>query len=453
MRQHAFDTIIAETKQSFHLSWPLTLSFLMQELTPFVSVLMIGRLGEDALAARVLSWSVYVIFSVWFAGVCGSVSALVAQKFGAQDREGLGLVVSQGFILGFILAFIVMILLWFAPYLFHLSKQGPEVLRLSTQYLHVLMLCVIPVSFLVVIEQFLIGINKTRLVLLTSVVQIPVEIFANYCFVFGKLGLPKFGMVGIGYGSALVFVLSSIILIFVLLKAKDISIYPIFSYLTKIKLQTLKELLRIGFPLGNTYVIEIGALTATTFLIAQYSSIQLAAHQIVWQICSVTDGVLFAISQVTTAQVGQAVGRKDLSAIKASTYANMGLGFCFLLFVSVLYLGFPKAIVLFDIGSHAGNYQPLLHYAVIFLAIALISQIFDNFRLNVQGALRGLKDTRIPMFISIISFWVIGLSLGYLLAFVFHLEGAGLWIGLTLGLLFNTIALMWRFSKIVVKVQ
>jgi len=143
----------------------------------------------------------------------------------------------------------------------------------------------------------------------------------------------------------------------------------------------------------------------------------LAAHQIARQFWGLALVIVMAIAQAASVRVAQAVGQQNRAKIKLATYTNISIGFCVMLFIGFFYILFPKWLVNIDISIHDPNYLQLLHNAAIFLAIASISQIIDSFRLIAVGALRGLKDTRIPMLISLFAFWVCGVPIAYTLIY------------------------------------
>lgn len=143
------------------------------------------------------------------------------------------------------------------------------------------------------------------------------------------------------------------------------------------------------------------------------------------------------------------MGRGDKSTIKLSAYVNMWIGFALISSFTLMYLIEPQKLIGIDIDPGNPYHMQLMHYSIVFLSIAGISQLFDNFRFIVVGALRGLKDTQFPMYISFVAFWLIALPAAYIFAFVLHVGGVGLWLGLLTGVAFGTIILLLRFRWLV----
>ena len=344
-------------------------------------------------------------------------------------------------------------IMWFAPIVLHWSVHNALVVELATKYLHALVWCIFPLSFLIVMEQFLIGLSRTRLVLWISLLQVPCEIIFGYALIFGKFGMPKCGIAGLGYAFTVVFILAAIVISVFLCKSKVTHVYQVFSNFGRVDTEYLWELFRIGWPIGCMYTIEIALFLVVVLLMGQLGSDVLAAHQIAWQYLGLTITLVFAISQATTVRVGQAVGRNDKPSIELAVYVNMAIGFVLMLLVAILYIGFPKIIISIDIDVYATKHAALVSYAVKFLTIAGIFQLFDSVRLISVGALRGLKDTKVPMYISVFAFWVVALPSAYAMGFILHKGGVGMWYGLIVGIATGALILAIRFRWFIRKVN
>ena len=441
--------IFAEIYQSLSLSLPLIVSNLVQSSSGFVATLMVARLGRDYLAAGALGFAIYIVLLVFLFGMFAAVGILVSQSYGANDIEGVRLSVVQGFLMAIILSVPAFILMRVLPRILSLADQNHHVIVLATQYLDALSWCFLPLSFLVIMEQFLIGISRTRLVLGISLLQVPFEILSTYAFVFGKFGLPVYGIAGLGYGFAAVFVVAAIFIALFIGFSKYSRDYHIFSRCWHINVKFFKELFRIGWPISVTNTIEVALMSVITFLMGHFGSSQLAAYQIARQFWILGMMIVFSIAQAATVRVGQAVGRGDKSTITLSAYVNMGIGFVLVVGFSLMYFIDPQQLIGIDIDPGNPYRVQLMHYAILFLSVAGIAQLLDNFRFIAVGALRGLKDTRFSMYVSFVVFWLIALPAAYILAFVLHLEGVGLWLGLVTGVACGAIILLLRFRWLV----
>lgn len=445
MQQHP---ITSEIKNSLTLALPLVVSFLVQQLTPFFGVMMIAHLSEDALAAQALAMAIFRVLIVFFFSTFGAVNILVSHSFGAQDSQGVRQAVLGAFQLGAFLSLIVMIFTWIAPIGLYWSKQSQPTIVLSILYMRLMSLYVLPMSFLFVIERFLISIQRTRIVLLISLLQVPFEILALYCFIFGKLGLPKMGLIGSAYAYLVVYVSAVFVLSLFLMRSKTTRGYHLFSHFWKIQWKFVRELFRVGWPLGISSTLEVFLFATVTFMMGWLSETELAAYQIANQFMNLLLVCLFALVQTTIIRVGQAVGMNDKKSIQLTTLVNIGITFSFILLIAILIMAFSNVIIQLDIKADISDYHALIHYATIFLSVSMITLLVESVRFNIVGALRGMKDTRFPMFASFIGLWLVGIPSGYLLAFKWHLGGVGLLLGILIGICVAGIVLGIRFYRL-----
>lgn len=442
-----------ELRQSVRLSLPLIASNVVQASSGFLGTLMVAHLGRDQLAGLALGTSVYFALIVFLFGVLSAIGVMVAQNFGAKNQEGMELAFSQGFILALISCIPMVLIIWFAPMILAWSGESLQITQVAASYLHTIVLCVIPLSILVSMEQFLIGMGRTRLVLWISLAEVPFEILFSYAFIFGHFGLPKCGVAGIGYAFALVFSCTAIGIVIFLCRSKLYRQYKLFTRLLSFNTKYFVELVRVGWPIGCMYVIEVALLSVLTFMMGRVSVDALAANRIARQFLLMGLMFVFAISQVTTVQVGQAVGRKDKIGINRAILANLTFGCVVTVLIAICYVVFAKDFVALDVNIRDSHLAMLTHYAVIFLMLAGFAQVFDTLRFIAIGALRGLKDTKIPMYVSILTFWCIALPIAWLMCFALQLGGIGLWIGLLVGILSGAIILLRRSYKLVQQVE
>lgn len=448
-----YQSIFKEIRQSLKLSLPLILTYLIQSSSGFIGTVMIAHLSTDALAAGALVGGLYMTIIVFMFGLLAAVSVLVSQSYGARDDQGVGLATSQGLIVSLMVTIPIVIAVWFSPIILRLSGQNPDVVVLSTRYLHALVWGIIPLGILVVLEQFFIGISKTRIVFGFSLIQVPMEIFFSYVLIFGKFGFPKLGISGLGYGFAFAFTIAAVGISFFAAYGKHCKKFHVYSYLNKANWKYIWELFRIGTPIGIMYIIEVAFYLVMAFMMGHFGVEKLAAHQIVSQYAGFTFMIIMGISNAATVQVGQAVGRKDLIGVRRAAYVNQGVGLCIILFIAIVYWFFPKDIIAVDINVVAQANLQLVQYAILFFAIMAFAQISDMCRFTAIGILRGLKDTKIPLYVSAFVFWCIALPAAYVLAFKWHYNGAGLWIGLVIGLMIGAIILWFRFSRLVNRID
>ncbi len=453
IRQLRNNTYLPEVRHSLTLSLPLILTNLVQISTNFVSTLMVAHLGGESLAANVLGALIYGVLITFCSGFFSSVNVLVSHSYGAQDSRGVKLSLLQGLWSALILSLIAITLLNLARLLLVLTSENLALIALASSYLKGLTYCILPLNILMVIEQFLIGVSKTRIIFLLSLVQVPLEIFAIYVFIYGKFGAPQFGLAGIGYAMAIVFILEVIIVLIYINLSASIKQYKIFSLNDLFDYRYFKETFCIGYFIGLTNIIEISFMVAIAIMIGYIGYDALASYQVTRQLWMISFILIISISQVTNARVGYLISQNDKSLIKRAIWANAFLVSIFTVCIALSYLLIPEKLFDVIIDKKITDYDHMLHFAILFFTVNAFSQVFDGFRFVILGSLRGLKDTRMPMYISFFAFWCVGFPTAYLLAFVCQLGAIGLWLSLLISIIISSLILTMRLLSILTKID
>jgi len=444
--KHAFYG--SEIKQTLKVASPLIAANLVQASSSFISTLMLAKLGTDSLAASGLVSPLYFALIVIFWGMLSGISVLVAQAHGANQPNRIRAIMHQGILFTSLISIPMMLILWVIPRLLKYNMVEPVIVELASQYLQAMIWIVIPGSCLVLVEQLLIGIQKASAVMFLSLLSVPLEIAASYIFIFGKFGLPAFGVAGVGYGFALAYALVSILAIIYISWHKDIKPYRIFIQLPRLELRFLHEIFRIGWPIGAMYGIEVSLFAALALFMGKVGAIALDAHQIVMQFMGPEITVSFALMQATSIRVGHAIGSKNFSSLPAIGQAGMLLATLVALAIGIIYCLFPRWIVGLDISPEQAGGADILALTTKLLMIIAVFQVAEAVRIVAMGGLRGMKDTRFPMFNSLISFWLIGFSLSYLLGVVLQCDAVGLWLGITIGAICGALILALRYRRL-----
>lgn len=441
-----------EAKALIKLFLPLLLSQITYAISLFAAILMVGHLGKDALAALALVSSIYSALCAFFYGIFVSISVLVSQNFGAKNDKNIQLIVSQGFVLAVICSIPFIIIMWHVPFILSWTGQNPKAILLSIPYLHALSFSIFPWLIQVVMEQFLIGLSLTRLVFLISLIQVPAEILVTYVFIFGKFGFPAIGISGIGYGFTLILLLTIILIAVLITRLNVTKKYSIFSYLGRINKQFLLRLFQLGVPIGATNLIEYLLFPTLVLLIGRFGADALAAHQITRQYFDLAITIGLALAQATVVRVGQAVGSKNASAVQLSAYVSLITGVSLMLIIALLYSIFAKNLIAFDIDITQIQNNHVVFLAKNLLIIVAIFQIFDCIRLIAMASLRGMEDTKIPMYITLFIYWLIGLTLSYFLGFILDLEVIGVWYGMLAAMIIGSLVILFRLRLFLQKI-
>ncbi|MEO8401116.1 MAG: MATE family efflux transporter [Gammaproteobacteria bacterium] len=427
------------------LAIPLIFSGVVESSIGFFSTIFLARLGHEALAAGGLVNWLFATLLVILWGTLTAVSVMVAQKHGAKDEKGVAYVLRDGIVLALLLLVPAFLLLWNISPVLLLAGQSPEIVILARSYLHGLAWGLLPDFIMLVLLQFVIGLGHARTSMTFILFKVPVAIFCIYCLIFGKFGLPRLDIAGIGWGLTVSYWITTIWLAVYLLLNNTYKQY-LKNAFTWGRLIYLKDLLQTGVPMGAMYCIEIGFFLALTLVMGVINSASLAANQIAMQYLGQLIAVVFSIAQAVTVRMGHKLGANDLQSAQRTNDAGIFLAFSFMFIVALCFWMLPEKLISIDLNvSDASNTQVVL-YAKQFLAVSALFQLFEAVRITLFGSLRALKDTHFTLFSSIISFWCIALPLGYLLAIPLKWGGTGLWWGMVVGVICSVVMLSMRFK-------
>jgi MATE family multidrug resistance protein len=431
-----------ESHKLFSLLLPILLSGLSQIYMVFIDTMMMGRLGVDALASGSLGFAVYVIVYLVNGSLISAVGIILAREI--DEPVSLLNTLYHGFILVHILAFVSMSILWQAPRILLAIGQDPVVVEGASAYLQALLWAVLPASISLLIREFCSALQSLRFIAIINLLAIPLNAFANYVLMYGKYGFPVLGLAGIGWATTLVSVFVLISLIAFVLFATPFSRYCSMAGFPSLSLLSLRKIIKLGFPVAVRSGVEIGLFTTVTILMGLLGKTQLAAYHISIQTVEVVSMVPLAIARALSLRVSINIGKSSVIAAIYSSYAGLLYGVVFAIFVALVFVTSPFSIFSVYLDVHDQSNHEVLRVATGFLEVASLFLLVDAIQIITNGALYGLKDTLVPMFLGFLSYWGVGLFSGYLLAFKSNFGGIGLWWGLALGLASAAIIFSWR---------
>ncbi|MEH2110385.1 MATE family efflux transporter [Nostoc sp.] len=443
--------MFSEVKKCLVLAVPLAAAQLAQSATGFVDTVMMGWLGSQTIASGALGVTIFSFCLLIITGIVSAVSPLVAQAYGAGNREKVGTIVRLGLWISLVLGIPITLLLYNGGALLLLLGQDANTVALAEIFLRAIALGFIPALGFAVLKSFLSALLQPQLIIVTVVLGTLLNITANYVLMFGKLGFPALGLAGIGWGSTLSLWSMFVALIYICNQPR-FAVYGIFRPLSKKAFplehrRIIAEIFQVGLPIGGLIAVEAGLFTVVTFIIGQLGTNALAAHQIALQTISISFQLALGISLATTVRVGQLVGQNDLLATRLAGYVGIAIAALSMGVVGITLWLVPKSIISLYIDISDPNNADVVVLAVKLLGVAAIFQIVDGVQVTAGGALRGLKDTKVPMLIGIFAYWCVGLFIGYTFGISSGYGAIGLWWGLAIGLAIAAIIMTWRFSK------
>jgi MATE family multidrug resistance protein len=435
----------AEVAASVGLAWPMVMTMVAVIVMETVDILMIGRLGEDALAAAALALNAWFVFLLFGIGLVGAVSPLTAQAVALGDDRGVRRSVRQGLWAGLMMgAPFALILRHAEPALIALG-QKPELAAAAQSYLDWMgpVLIVVFLSFPLRLTMASYGV--TRPAMLIAWCGVPLNALCNYIFIFGGFGGPEMGLPGAGVATLLVYSLIFAAYLVYIQRTPLFARLELFARFWRADWERFRRLLKIGIPAGMTSVLEHGLFAATALMMGWVGTTELAAHQIAMQIMSITFMVPFGLAQAATIRIGLAAGARDLDAVRLRGRVIMHLTLLAMILAAILFWTMGETLTGLFLAADDPNRAEIVAFGATFLAIAALFQLFDGVQSTGGGSLRGLNDAFVPMLLAVLGYWVLGVSGAYVLGFPLGMGGEGIWYGLLLGLGFAAIAVTIRF--------
>ena len=438
-----------ETKQLLRLAVPLASAQLAQALTGFCDTLMMGRLGTSTLAAGGLaSITLMTIISI-AGGILTAASPLIAEAYGAGKPRRIAQLTHQGLYLAAILAIPMAIAIANLDAWLLQQGQDPTIVALADSYLDIMVWSCFPALGFILLRGVIASLDLARPIMSIVVVGTVFNITGNYILGFGKLGFPRLELGGLAISSAIAFWGMFGALIIYLLKHPQLKSYGFLSHLDWLNLPILGELVTLGAPIGIFIALESGLFAVVTYLMAALGTETLAAHQIVLQTIVILFMIPLGISYAATIRVGQWLGKKNISGIKRAGSISVGIGLVFSIVTAIAILLRPQFVLGLYLDLNDPGNDSVIEIALPLLTIGVIALILDGMQKIIYGVLQGLKDTRVPMLLSIPAFWGIGLTTGYLLSFQLNLGGVGLWWGQSIGLAIAAILFSLRLAIVI----
>ena len=433
-----------ETTALLSIAWPLIINNLSVAGMQFTDAVMAGQLGAESLAAVAVGGSVWFLGFAFVLGVLMAISPISARHHGAGDEALIRRYTRQGVYLGIFLAIPIMLFAWFlaAP---ALAAIGIDVAFRDMTVGYVKMISLGgPGMFIFLALRFTTeGIGYTKPIMYTSIFALACNVFLNWVFMFGKLGAPAMGAVGCGLASGITMWIIAIILATYMVSSKVYEPLDLFSRLSPMRPSVLKEIVFLGVPIAITITAEAGLFNAVSILMGTLGPAITAAHQIALNFASTMFMVPLAINSAITVRVGYAIGKGDLE------YARFAGGFG--IFVCAVFMACSATFLLLFRDAVVSVYtqDPVVKgIAISLLLMATVFQVADGIQIGAAGALRGYKDTRVPMAVNIFAYWIIAFPLAYLAAVTYKLPPNYIWGGFVAGLSVAAVMLTWRYAKI-----
>jgi MATE family multidrug resistance protein len=434
---------LAEMRRTLHLALPVIIGQLAVFSMNFVDTVMSGRLPnrEIALAALGIGGAVWSSMLMFVLGTLMVVQPSVAQLDGALKRREAAAQTRQALWIAVAMAVPYFLLCYFSEPLLSAFRIDPAIVPTAAAYLRAMSWGAPGLCLVLLLRFFSEGTGHTRPTMLYGVAGALLNIPLNYVLMFGKLGFPALGTVGVGYATSIVIWLQFLMLFFYIRSHRHYEPFELMSHLERPRWGEIWGLLKVGVPIAVAIFVEGSLFVMAALLIGRLGPVPAAAHLIAINFAALVFMIPVGLSSAISIRVGNAVGRGDPAGAR---YAGL-IGILIILGIQTVgaacMLLFPGAIV--RLYTNDAVIAPL---AVSLLFYAAVFQYPDGLQMVASGALRGFKDTRMPVVYMVISFWIVGLTLGYHLTFARQMGPAGMWVGMIAGLSVAAVLLLRRFN-------
>jgi MATE family multidrug resistance protein len=442
MEKHSLRQIGEESSALIKVAIPAILAQLAQMTLGVVDTLMAGNYSKHALAAVGTGANTFMIVFSLYLGLSFALNPMVSHFNGQGQFKKIGKTFQMGLFISLIFSIVTFVILQNMETPLLLMGVTPDIAGLTSEYLSAMSWGAIPGFMFLALRSANEGLFSTKAIMVCSFLVIPFNILFNTWFIYGGLGLPAMGAVGVGYATSLVWTLLFAFLFIYTYKNHRYEHLDIFKNISWPQFKLVKEYFSIGTPIAVGMLMEVGLFGMIGIMVARYGVDLTGAHQIAMNIATVAFMVPLGLSVAITARVGFWQGKQNYAQMRLAGFCGIGLSILFQALSVSLMLLFRHDFV----GFYTDNPE-LINLAASLIFLAAIFQFSDGLQINSAGALRGMKDTKIPMIYMAIAYWLFGFPIGYYLAEYQGLKVQGFWIGIIVGLSIAAILLLSRFIR------
>jgi MATE family multidrug resistance protein len=424
--------------------------------------IMVGHYATVDLAAVSFSNALFFTVMVFAMGALMGLTPLIGIQVGkisdstdnsdestrlAESKNIISSLFQNGMLFTILLSIMTLILLGGCIPFLHCFGQDPAVVEVARPYFILIVISIVPFLFFTFFKQFLEGLGNTSVAMVITLVMNGLNILLNWLFIYGNWGCPELGATGAGIGSLVARIGMPICFFVVMYFRREWKEYMTSMRWSKFKASVIKELTKIGFPIGVQTLMETIAFTAAFIFIGWISKEALAAHQIANQICDMTFMVILGIGSATTIRVSHQLGANNLHGVRMASNASIHLVLFINTIGAILMIGLRNQIPMLFTED-----PEVIAIASKLVVLAGVLQLADGLQVVAASMLRGITDVKIPMFIALFSYTIVCISIGLFLAFPMGMGAVGIWIGFVVGLSVAAICLhirfRWKFKQI-----
>lgn len=446
MKATTIQHYLGECRALLAIAWPTLIAQLAQVGTGVVDTIMAGRYHADDLAAIAIGYNIWLPLYLVFTGVMLGATTIIAQDFGAGQVQRIRDSLPQALWLALLLGVVAGPLCYFTDPLLSLLQLDTDTQQRSHNYLQAVAFGLPAVALFQALRCHTQGIGIMGPFAVASVLGFIANIPLNYAFIYGRWGAPELGAAGCGVATAISMWLSLVFICVYVARARKLKLYlPPLKFVLP-HFQVLREICRLGLPMGLSFFLEMAAFSVIALFIATLGNTAMAAHQIAYNLWDVVYMVLVSIGAALATRVGHAIGRGDNAGVRVAIRCGASITLLIGLACTLILLSLPGVIIAAytDDAAIHGMAITLIRLAALFIAL-------DAVQITTTFSLRAYKDTRFPFFVLCSTYWFVTLPLGYILGIVVAqnpLEGTiGFWKSMIAGIALSSVVLGFRLLK------
>lgn len=436
-----------ELAATLALGLPLVGSHVARMAIGVADTVMVGWYGVEALAALVLASSLYMLLFLLGGGYAVGGSGLIAGARARGDDTEVRRVTRMAIWLSMLHGLVMAPVIWWSGPILIALGQKPGIAMLAQEYLRIMMPAMPLVLGGMVINNYLSALGRPNAVMWITLAGLPVNVLLNWVFIFGNWGAPELGVAGSAIASLIVNAAQLAGLMAYALWLPEARRYRLMQRFWRPDWPFFFRVFRLGLPIGLAIVAEVALFTGSNVMMGWIGTTELAAHGIALQITSIAFMVHLGLSNAATIRAGAAFGRHDLAGLRDVASAVILLSLAFAAVVVTVFILWPAPLVRLYLDPADPTSAAILTVAVGLMFWAAVFQVADALQVILQGLLRGVQDTQVPLYLAIIGYWAVGMTTSYVCAFTLGMGAPGLWVGLLAGLAVSAVLLGWRFYQ------
>ncbi len=428
-----------EIKKLFQLMLPILVTQFAQAGLGLIDTIMAGHLSPTDLAAIAVGVGLWIPIMLLFSGIMIATTPLVAEANGARDFNNIPTIARQSLWMAFMLGILAMLVLQLMPFLLPLFGVPENLQPKAGLFLHAIGLGMPAVTMYAALRGYSEALGYPRPVTAISLLALLVLVPLNMIFMYGLGPIPALGSAGCGFATSILQWLMLIALAGYIYKGRAYRKTQVFSQWEKFNPVWAKRILKLGFPIGLAIFFEVSIFSTGAIILSPLGETVVAAHQIAISVTSQLFMIPMSLAIALTIRVGMYYGEKNWHAMRKVQHLGLITATVFAVLTMLVMWIFRSEIVAVYTRDLA-----VTHMALYLILFAIAYQLMDAWQVSAAGCLRGMQDTKGPMWITLLAYWVIAFPVGIYLARFTSMGAAGVWTGLIVGLSVACVLLLLR---------